>query len=289
MTAPDQLPAGRIHQVVTPEAVPLPLEVAAAGDRLGAFVIDFLIQLAAFIAVAIGLNWQGLFSIGDDVVQALYHLLVLLIWSFYFLLFELAWQGQSPGKRLLKIRAVDARGGPLSAEAVIARNLSRLPELYLPIMAIGTLAMGGWGNFAALGWLVGFGFLPLFNKDRLRVGDMIAGTIVVKTPAAILLEDLTAGRTAAAHTFTDAQLDVYGIYELQVLEGVLRGAGQHGHFEAVQTVAQKIKEKIGWEGPVKDDEVFLQAFYAALRGRLERRMLFGKRRRSKHDRSESAG
>jgi len=289
VTAPGQLPAGRIHQVVTPEGVPLPLEVAGAGDRLGAFILDFLIQCAALLVIGLGLSWQGHFSLGEDVVGALYYVLVFLIWTFYFPVFELAWQGQTPGKRILKIRAVDARGGPLSAEAVIARNLSRQVELLLPVLAIASLAMGAWGNLAAIGWLVGFGFLPLFNKDRLRVGDMIAGTIVVKTPAAILLEDLTTRRAAAAHTFTDAQLDVYGIYELQVLESVLRGAGQHGHFEAVQTVAEKIKQKIGWEGPVQDDEVFLQAFYAALRGRLERRMLFGKRRRSKYDRSESAG
>lgn len=285
MNAPDQLPAARVHQVVTPEGVPLPLEVAAAGDRLGAFIVDFLIQCAALVAVLVGLAWQGSFTFGEDVMGAITYVLVFLVWTFYFPLFELAWQGQTPGKRLLKIRAVDARGGPLSAEAVIARNLSRQVEILLPILAMFSLAMGVSGNLAALGWLVGFGFLPLFNKDRLRVGDMIAGTIVIKTPVAILLEDLTTRRAAAAHTFTDTQLDVYGIYELQVLESVLRGAGQHGHLEAVQTVAQKIKEKIGWEGPVKDDEVFLQAFYAALRGRLERRMLFGKRRRSKHDRS----
>jgi hypothetical protein len=48
-------------------------------------------------------------------------------------------------------------------------------------------------------------------------------------------------------------------------------------------VAAKIREKIAWQGPVDDDEAFLRAFYAALRGRLERRLLFGKRRKSKHD------
>jgi uncharacterized RDD family membrane protein YckC len=271
--------------VVTPEGVPLQLEVAMAGDRLGALLIDVVFIIVALILVNVGLSYQGMFSLGHDLREAFNALFGFLLCTAYFPGFELAWQGQTPGKRLLKIRAVDARGGPLGADAVIGRNLSRLFEVVLPIMAVFTLGSGTWGDLAAVGWMIGFGFLPLFNRDRLRVGDMIAGTMVIKTPAAILLEDLTTARRSAAHAFTEAQLDVYGVYELQVLEGVLRGASQHGHDEAVRTVAEKIKKKIGWTDPTPDEEVFLQSFYAALRGRLERRMLFGKRRRSKHDKT----
>jgi hypothetical protein len=44
-----------------------------------------------------------------------------------------------------------------------------------------------------------------------------------------------------------------------------------------------VREKLGWEGPDVPDDRFLDAFYAALRGRLERRLLFGRRRADKHD------
>ncbi len=272
-------PAERAHEVVTPEGVPIRLTVAMAGDRLGAFILDLLIVLGVVIVLAIGMAVAG---VGGDLAVALVILVIFLIWTFYFPAFELAWQGQTPGKRLLHLRAVDARGGPLTAEAIIARNLSREVELLLPVMAIFALSSPGW-SLAAAGWLVVFGFLPLFNKDRLRIGDLIAGTVVIRIPEAKLLEDLSR-RAVPSHAFSEAQLDVYGVYELQVLEGVLRGAGQVGHLEAVRTVATKIREKIGWEGPVQDEEAFLRAFYAALRGRLERRLLFGKRRKSKHDR-----
>lgn len=272
-------PRGRIHQVVTPEGVPLELEVAMAGDRLGALVLDLLLMAVVVLGIPLGLVLGG--GLSGDLIGALLILLWFLVWTFYFPVFELAWQGQTPGKRAVKIRAVDARGGPLTAEAVIARNLSRQFEIMLPLLAVFTLRWSGWFDLVAMGWMIVLGFLPLFNKDRLRVGDMIAGTIVIRLPDARLLEDLAA-RAPPAHTFTEAQLDVYGVYELQVLEGVLRSGGA-GHWEAVRTVAEKIREKIGWTGPVRDDEVFLQAFYAALRGRLEKRLLFGKRRRSKHD------
>jgi uncharacterized RDD family membrane protein YckC len=274
---------GRIHEVVTPEGVPLQLEVALAGDRLGALVIDLLLMsvVAVGLPLAIGL---GGFGVGGDAVGALMILTWFLVWTAYFPFFELAWQGQTPGKRLVKIRAVDGRGGPLTAEAVIARNVARQFEILLPLMFLFSLPSSGWFDLAAFGWMGVLGFLPLFNKDRLRIGDMIAGTIVIRVPGAVLLEDLTA-RAPAAHAFTEEQLDVYGVYELQVLEGVLRGAGTPGHGDAVRTVSEKIRWKIGWTTPVLDDEVFLQAFYAALRARLEKRLLFGKRRRSKHDRS----
>jgi hypothetical protein len=108
---------------------------------------------------------------------------------------------------------------------------------------------------------------------------------VVRTPDAVLLEDLSSARAREELGFTDAQIDVYGVYELQVLEDVLRGRDRAGHAEAVRTVAGKVREKIGWSGAAVPDEAFLDAFYAALRGRLERRLLFGKRRADKHDRT----
>ncbi len=276
----DTEPAERVHQVVTPEGVPIRLTVASAGDRLGAFLIDLLIVIGLMIVLGIGTAVAG---VGGDLARALMILITFLVWTFYFPLFEIAWQGQTPGKRVLHLRAVDARGGPLTAEAIIARNLSREAELFLPVMAVAALSVPGWFTVAAIGWIVVFGFLPLFNKDRLRVGDLIAGTVVIRIPQALLLEAL-ARQAAPAHAFTEAQLDVYGVYELQVLEGVLRGGASPGHHEAVRTVAEKVRQKIGWTGPVRDEEQFLQAFYAALRARLEKRLLFGKRRRSKHDR-----
>jgi len=163
-------------------------------------------------------------------------------------------------------------------------------ELFLPLAALfapEALFGGapGWARLAALAWMLVLGFLPLFNRDRLRVGDLVAGTVVVRTPDAVLLEELaTAASGRAALAFSDAQLDAYGIYELQVLEQVLRGHGKLGQAEAVRTVAAQVRAKIGWSGPATGDEPFLEAFYAALRGRLERRLLFGRRRADKYDR-----
>lgn len=282
--------AERVREVVTPEGVPVRFAVALAGDRLGAFLLDLLAIAVVVLAVLVPLVvlvMSGLLE--GDLVVAIVVLAVFLVRTFYFAFFELAWQGQTPGKRRLGIRAVEARGGPLTAEAIIARNLTRELELFLPMAALfapEAIFPGapGWSRLAATAWMLVFGLLPLFNRDRLRVGDLVAGTVVVRTPAAVLLEDLAAARAREALGFTDEQLDVYGVYELQVLEDVLRRRGQAGHEDAVRTVADKVREKIGWSGGPVPDEAFLEAFYAALRARLERRLLFGKRRADKHDR-----
>jgi len=283
----------RAREVVTPEGVPIRFTLALVGDRLGAFLLDVVVIVGALLAVLVPLLWLlAKDAIDGDLVGAVLLLGLFLVRTFYFTFFELTWQGQTPGKRRMGIRAVDARGGPLRAEAIIARNLTREVEVLLPL----TVLFGGeWvfpgapglARLAAVAWALLFGFLPLFNRDRRRVGDLVAGTVVVRQPEAILLEDLTRrapARAAEPPRFTDAQLDVYGIYELQTLEQVLRQRTPERP-EVLEAVAAKIRAKIGWTDP-GPAEPFLEAFYAALRGRLERRLLFGKRRETKHDRPD---
>jgi hypothetical protein len=81
----------------------------------------------------------------------------------------------------------------------------------------------------------------------------------------------------AAMAFSDAELSVYGIFELQELERVLRGRDPR----AMREVADAIRAKIG--RPVaEEDDVFLLSYYGQLKARLERKLLFGKRREDKY-------
>ena len=105
---------------------------------------------------------------------------------------------------------------------------------------------------------------------------------VVRTPRQKLIRDMAEdGATRmAAYAFTPAQLDAYGAKELHVLETLLR----QGDRKTFRDVADRIAKKIGWtRGPYDTDRDFLSAYYAALRGRLEQKLLMGVRRRDKHD------
>jgi uncharacterized RDD family membrane protein YckC len=283
--------APRVREIVTPEGVPVRFVVARAGDRLGAFLIDaFLIVAACAVLVLLAIPAATALP-GATLAVGL--LAFFLLRNFYFTYFECR-TGSTPGKKVVGLRVIDAHGGLLTAEAVFARNLMREIELFLPLVAL--LAPGallpdvpGWLRLPSLAWLLVFALLPFFNHDRLRVGDLVGGTMVVRKPEVALRRDLSAaaprprrGEEPPRFAFTAAQLDLYGITQLQLLEKILRDA--HRHDDALEPVAGRIQRKIGWTappGPPAGAEEFLRAFYSAQRARLEQRLLLGERRQDK--------
>ena len=116
----------------------------------------------------------------------------------------------------------------------------------------------------------------LFRSGRAGAGGLADETAAAPDPAR------PGTAPAVAHVFSDAQLAIYGIYELQVLEGVLRTSpGDPAHLDVLRTVSEKVRAKIRYQGKVVDDERFLREFYAAQRAHLEQKLLFGQRRQDK--------
>ena len=270
--------------LVTPEGVDLSLKLADAGQRFSAFMIDLLIMLAILIAGTL-LVVLGAFSTGSLGAAAVIWLLgAFFLRNGYFIIMEMGPRAATFGKRICRLRVVARNGGRLTADAVIARNLMREIEFYLPLSFLGYRAAEGsaevWMGLIGFGWACIFLFFPLFNRDRLRVGDLLAGTWVVRAPKRTLGLELVAAREGGGSSlFTQEQLDAYGAFELQTLETVLRSGSE----DARDAVAATIRNKIG-SPPFETNEEFLRAYYEALRAHLERKLLFGRRRRDKHDR-----
>jgi uncharacterized RDD family membrane protein YckC len=298
--------SGRRVALQTPENVPLVFELASVGSRILAIGIDLMVvsTLVFLVVMLVGLitpsgGAEELFvEVGDGALatMAILKLAVFFIWNFYFIVTELRWQGRTLGKRIVGLRVIARDGGPLSAGLVYARNLTRDIEMLIPLAAIVSPEVLGIDStlvrIIAWLWLGIMAFMPLFNQNRARVGDLLAGTLVVNAPRQQLDGDLvadqpivTVGDGDTPIQFTDAQLDLYGIHELQILEDVLRRYPAQIDHGLLDTIAVKIQRKIGWEGdnPVDTGEAypFLRAFYAAQRKRLEHKMLFGKRQERK--------
>jgi uncharacterized RDD family membrane protein YckC len=280
--------ARRRRELVTPEGLALPLTIASRGARAGALLLDLAVIFGAMIVIVIALIAMGMGAIdinaetASPAVQAILVLLILSVFLSrygYFLWFELGPRGATLGKRALGIRVAARGGGRLTAEAVIARNLMRDVEVFVPM----TFLMSGgvdWSTTgtAALIWLLVFVLFPFFNRDHLRAGDLVAGTWVVEAERHKLMQAMSLGQDrTATYRFGEAELSVYGEHELQVLEGVLR----QDNPEAQRQVMEAICRKIGWEPGAGDERAFLEAFYAALRARLEQNMRFGKRKKDK--------
>ena len=291
----------RRREVVTPEGIALTFVVATRGARFGAFVLDYLILSVATVTAVLLLEWMiGGASTVDgkspggarEFLRVIEMLVWFLAWNGYFMAFELGPRGATPGKRAVGIRvAARGEGGDgaarLTAEAVIARNLLRDIELFLPLILLLVAPTGETGSagFAGALWFLVFMLFPFFNRDALRAGDVVAGTWVVEAPKAKLPDTLSteggargsSAVTGASYRFSEKELAVYGEYELQTLERVLR----EGRPEAIASVHEAICRKIGWNPGAGDERAFLEAYYAQLRARLEGGMRFGKRKADK--------
>jgi uncharacterized RDD family membrane protein YckC len=264
---------------ITPEGVDLRLELGSAGSRAAAFTIDFVIMTVVLVVVTIALAWMAVPGT-DQVMLILWLIGFFVLRNFWFSLFEMGSRGATPGKRFLGLRVVARDGARLTGAAVIARNAMREIEVFLPLSFLGAQAAEGLADsfltIFALLWSGIFLFFPLFNRDRLRVGDLIAGTWVVQTEKAGLSADLVGSAYQARRTFPPAALRLYGVYELQTLEDVLRNENP----EAIETVARTIRSKADLPDD-GDDYGFLSDYYAALCAHLEAGLMVGRRRESK--------
>jgi uncharacterized RDD family membrane protein YckC len=282
----------RRRDIITPEGVTIPVELADYGERLSAFFIDWVIWTVATIAIYLPIILL-IGKAGSILIAISLALFVgFIIRNLYFVYFEIAWRGATPGKRAVGLRVIDRQGGPLLPTAVIARNLTREVEMFLPlgILMSGGRAGGGgvdWEQLSLAIWMLFFALLPAINRDRMRGGDMIAGTIVIALSKRALSSDLVDG--AVQFSFTEQQLRAYGAFELQVLEELLRRPDSVETERVLNDVCDKICRRIIWTAPVPPNQVvlFLRDFYTAERAFLEREQLYGKGRADKHAQPDS--
>jgi uncharacterized RDD family membrane protein YckC len=154
----------------TPEQVELQYNIAGVGSRFVAALLDYLIQLVCylveillFVLIASGAAATHTDSAMDTAAKWVVAILIFLNFAFfvgYFALFEAYWRGQTPGKRVMKLRVLKDSGRQITLFEALARNLIRVID-YLP----------SW-------YLVGV-VTMLCNKGNKRLGDLAAGTIVV--------------------------------------------------------------------------------------------------------------
>ena len=162
--------------IETPERVPLAFALASIGNRFLAAVIDHFIQ---YVSIAI-VVWIFLTAAGvgeeEGLLAAIQHeapkwmialmiIVLFLLFAGYFIFFEWLWDGQTPGKRLLKLRVIREDGRPITLWEAVARNLLRvvdaIPGLLLPVYSVGLI------------------IIFLSNRDQ-RLGDIFAGTVVIR-------------------------------------------------------------------------------------------------------------
>lgn len=157
-------------EVQTAEGIRLRTELAGVGSRLGAALLDLILIVAGYLSLLLLLallnlvlqeTGVDLFGGASSFVMGLMVGGILLVLPGYFAVFHVLWNGQTPGKRMLNLRVVDAHGAGAAPAAHLLRSLLWLVEavLWVPI---------------PLGLA-----LIIFTPRCRRLGDIVAGTLVL--------------------------------------------------------------------------------------------------------------
>lgn len=154
--------------IETPEQIALQLPLAGVGSRFLAIAVDTLLQIGALLALVLllvgaGGLWRGPGPFGWLTPVLLVLTPFVLYWC-YFAFFETIWKGQTPGKRVAHIRVIKESGRPINAFEAIARNLVRVVDFLPALYGFGVVCM-------------------LLNQRNRRLGDFVAGTVVVHEAA----------------------------------------------------------------------------------------------------------
>ncbi|MES1245504.1 MAG: RDD family protein [Acidobacteriota bacterium] len=142
--------------ILTPEHVPIRLAPAGLGSRFLALLVD----VAIILGLAAGINTVLQKVLSPGLAQAAAATIGFLLFTGYPIWFELRNQGRTPGKRVFRLRVVDGRGLPITLEQSFVRNIVRAFDFAPAFYGIG-------------------GLVSLFDRDRRRLGDILADTLVV--------------------------------------------------------------------------------------------------------------
>ena len=177
----------RTLDVRTPESIAFSYELAGIGSRFLALAVDLLIQIIVLLLIVWGIVQIGGHApvahakalpqgerFWSNVAVALIIAFLFTLFFGYFIVFEALWNGQTPGKRALGLRVVRDGGYPIDFSASLIRNLIRVGEMGLGFYAISAV-------------------VALLSEENKRLGDIAAGTIVVRDARMQRPDDLLRG------------------------------------------------------------------------------------------------
>lgn len=204
-------------RVRTTQNVFIEYPLASIGERILGHIIDRLILIlytVAFVALFIELNME---------IWYVWLVFVVAPWLFYGLAFEIAMNGQTPGKRMFNIKVVNQDGAPATIGGYLLRWIFSFVDFYIlgGVIAVVTIAIGGKGQ---------------------RVGDIVAGTTVVRLTEHQAL--------SAKETFISPEEDYIATFpevvnlsdkDIELVQRALEANRNQGNSKPAVVVTEKIK------------------------------------------------
>lgn len=150
--------------IVTPEAIVLDIETAGFASRVTAAALDLTIQIGLLIALSLLLSVTVLSNATESTTTTVFAFVIFGLLFGYPIAFETLWRGRTPGKAAVRLRAVCVDGAPIHFREAVLRAMGGVVDRLLPP-----------------GGITGVLFV-LGSPRSQRVGDLVAGTIVIRDP-----------------------------------------------------------------------------------------------------------
>ncbi|MEL4897849.1 RDD family protein [Crocosphaera sp. Alani8] len=252
-------------KIETPESIELEFTLAGVGNRIYASVIDWIV-LGFILIVLLSISalfffnvpiLATIFSIQEDQVGlwilAIQFFVIFATYVGYFVIFETLWQGETPGKRFVKIRVIQDNGRPITLQQATLRALLRpIDELF----------------FLGL-------FFIIFGQQEKRIGDWVAGTIIIQQKQGKKGTDLAFSQeaeTLAKYLQTNTDLSQLSPEDFATIRRYLQRREQmftESRVELARKLAYQVKDIINLqEIPEKTTtNLFLEAVYLAYQKR----------------------
>ncbi|WP_044172784.1 RDD family protein [Flectobacillus major] len=227
-------------KIQTAQNVEVSFTPASIGDRIIAHLIDLVVFMGwglAFLLVAI--TFEGnIFN--NNIGAILFFVLGVLPVFFYDLICEVYMNGQSIGKRVRHIRVIKLDGTPPSLGAYLLRWLFRLVDTKFPflgpLVALITIAANGKGQ---------------------RLGDIAAGTTVIKVKESVSLEALRQEKMDEAYEVMIPEASLLSDSDIEVVRDVLRKVDESYNEQLLVQTALKLKAVMQIQSEL-DDRAFLE-------------------------------
>ena len=256
--------------IETPELVAIQMPIAGIGSRFIALLVDYLIWIPGILIVgrlfAFFLpSLKAFNSLSEQWAFAIYLFLIFLFNWGYFTLFEAFWNGRTPGKRVARIRVIQRSGRPIGLFESMARNFIRYVDQIPFFYAVGAIAI-------------------FVTRDHQRLGDLAAGTLVVRDRIEETASNNESTRTFTANIFAppaptsaphnalslpDHAVAKLSSADLQVMESFFArrlDMPLDTRQALARRIASAVQGKSGLEPPADvSDETFLEAVARQLR------------------------
>jgi uncharacterized RDD family membrane protein YckC len=217
--------------IETPEQIPLEFPLAGIGSRFLAIALDTLLQVLGFLMVVfvaeILLPTAARFTPRAWTwAAAIFFLCVFVLYSGYYALFEIFWNGQTPGKRLVRLRVISDSGRPVTVYEAVVRNLLRIVDQFPGLYVVGIISV----------------FLTARNK---RLGDIVAGTVVVHEKA---MQETQPDLAAATVSTAPSQGLQISAEELELIERFLQrryDLSPEVRRQSAEQIAARLRARLG--------------------------------------------